>query len=105
MTGMKFKSNFLTSAAFFLLYRYVASSYGGLVVARLPFEPWGFVRNFATRGLPTTEVRVCGFGFVYSLATMALKQNVPKLLGFTQPRSAFDPAKAAARAAAKADAD
>lgn len=105
MSGMKFRSNFLSSAFFFLLYRYISSRYTGTVVARLPFEPWGFVRNFAMRGLSGVDTRVCGFGLVYSLATMALKANVPKALGFAPPRSAFDPAKAAARAAAKADAE
>jgi calcium load-activated calcium channel len=105
MNGMKFKTNIASSLAFFVLYRYVSSSYSGTVVARLPFLPFKMLSNFTHRGIDGDDLHDCGFGLIYSLATMAVKQNVPKLLGFTAPRSAFDPSKAAARAAAKLEAD
>lgn len=105
MNGMKMKSNLASSLGFFLLYRFVAAQYTGIIVARLPFEPFKLLRSMTSRGLDTDDITLCGFGFIYSLATMALKPNIPKLLGFAPPRSAFDASKAAARAAAKADAD
>lgn len=105
MNGMKMRSTIATSIGFFMLYRTVASSYSGLVVARLPFLPFKMLRGFTHRGLESEDIRDCGFGFIYSLATMALKQNIPKLLGFSAPRSAYDPSKAAARIAAKADSE
>lgn len=103
MNGMKMKSTIATSLGFFVLYRTVASSYAGIVIARLPFVPFKMLRSFTHRGLEEEDVYACGFGFIYSLATMAFKQNLPKALGFAPPRSAYDPSKAAARMAAKAD--
>lgn len=103
MNGMKMRSTIATSIGFFMLYRSVATSYGGIVIARLPFVPFKMLRSFTHRGLPEEDVYACGFGFIYSLATMAFKQNLPKALGFAPPRSAYDPSKAAARMAAKAD--
>lgn len=105
MNSMKMKSNLASSFGFFLLYRFVAARYTGVVVARLPFEPFKLLRSMTLRGIETDNTTLCGFGFIYTLATMALKTNIPKLLGFAPPRSAFDPSKAAARAAAKAEAE
>lgn len=103
MNWMKMRSTIATSIGFFLLYRSVATSYGGIVIARLPFVPFKMLQSFTHRGLSDEDVYACGFGFIYSLATMAFKQNLPKALGFAPPRSAYDPSKAAARLAAKAD--
>lgn len=103
MNGMKMRSTVATSVGFFMLYRSVASSYTGIVIARLPFVPFSMLRSFTHRGLEEEDIYACGFGFIYSLATMAFKQNLPKALGFAPPRSAYDPSKAAARLAAKAD--
>ncbi len=74
-------------------------------MARLPFVPFKFVEAFTHRGVSTEDVQDCGFGFIYTLATMAARNNIPRMLGFVSPRSAFDPSKAAARAAAKMDQD
>lgn len=106
LSALKFKATAATSIGFFLLYRVVASNFTGHVIARLPFEPIKIVRNITHRGLSEqSDIRDCGFGLIYTLATMALKQNIPRMFGFTPPRSAFDPSKAAARAAAKLDAE
>lgn len=106
LSALKFRATILTSVGFFMLYRVVASSFSGRIVARLPFEPIKIVQNLTHRGLPEkSDIRDCGFGLIYTLATMALKQNVPRLFGFAPPRSAFDPSKAAARAAAKMDSE
>jgi Integral membrane protein EMC3/TMCO1-like len=105
MNAMKMRSNVLSSIAFFLLYRWIARTFTGLAVVRLPFEPFELVQKITHSGVAGADVRDCGYGFIYTLATMAIKPNVPRLLGFDPPRSAFDATKAAMRAAAKAEAD
>jgi calcium load-activated calcium channel len=103
MNGMKTRATIATSIGFFMLYRNVSSSYTGVVVAQLPFLPFEILSTLTHRGLESENVRDCGFSFIYTLTTMAFKQNVPKLMGFAPPRSAYDATRAAARAAAKAE--
>ena len=99
MNGLRFKSNILMAVLFFFLYRYVAGAWDGISVATLPFHPANFVASLSHRGIAGDNLRECSFGFIYTLCTMGLKQNIPKLLGFTQPRSGYSALRAAKRAA------
>jgi calcium load-activated calcium channel len=105
MNGMKFGTSLASGVAFFFLYRAVASQYSGFVVAQLPFVPFNLLKRFSQRDLVTENAKACGFGLIYTLATMAFKTNIPRWLGFVPPRSAFDAQKQASRAYAKADAE
>lgn len=99
MNGLKFKVTIGISISYIFLYRLVSAQYSGHIVARLPFMPIQLVRNLAHRGIKPNTVYDCGFGLIYTLATMALKQNVQKALGFAPTRSAYDASRAAQRAA------
>lgn len=99
MNGLKLKTNILVGVMFFFLYRMVAAKWTGVVVARLPFMPIRIVQNLSHRGIEGNDVYECSFGLIYTLCTMGLKQNIPKLLGFVPPRSAYGAMRAADRAA------
>ena len=98
MNGLKLKTNISAGIFFFFLYRAIARNWTGIVVARLPFIPIRFVQNISHRGLPGTDVTECSFGLIYTLCTMGLKQNIPRMLGFKPPRSAFTSQRLADRA-------
>ena len=59
------------------------SKYEGIVLARLPFEPFSIVRGLSHRGLEGEDFRECGVIFVYVLCCMAIKPNLQRVLGQT----------------------
>lgn len=106
MDAQKFKTNLLSAVAFFFLYRIVAASWTGHVVARLPFIPIRMIESISHRGLSADhDQTACAFGFIYTLCTIGVKSNIPRLLGFIPPKSAFDAARMAARQQRKENKD
>lgn len=101
MDSLKLKTNIMMGVGFFFLYRMVAATWTGVVVARLPFLPVSFVRSISFRGLQGDDLYQCSFGFIYTLSTIGIKSNIPKLFGFVAPKSAFDANRMAARQAKK----
>lgn len=98
MNSMKLSTNIAGAVGFYFLYRQVAARWTGTAVATLPFEPLRIVQNISHRGLEDDDLRQCSFGLIYTLCTMGLKQNIPKLLGFAPPRSAYNMNRVAAQA-------
>jgi len=89
-----------TSAVLFLAYRFLSSAYAGTVVARLPFAAPPFFHGMTRRGLGDGgDATDASFAFVYAVATMALKGNMQRALGFTPPRGAYDALKASRKMA------
>lgn len=89
-----------SSALLFLAYRLLSSAYAGTVVARLPFEPPPFVRGMTHRGLPAGAAAAdASFAAIYAVATMALKANLQRALGFAPPRGMYDALKASRKMA------
>lgn len=98
LDAQKFKTNVLSAIIFFFLYRLVARRYTGQIIATLPFEPVKMVEGLSRRGLTqAASKRDCAYGLIYTLCTVGVKSNIPKLLGFVSPKSAFDAARMAAR--------
>lgn len=95
--AQKFKTNLLSAVLFFFLYRLVAAYWTGTVIAYLPFIPVKMVEGLSTRGLTSPQPYDCAFGLIYTLCTIGVKANIPKLLGFVTPKSAFDHKRMAAR--------
>jgi len=62
-------------------------SFGGYVVATLPFEPISFFRSLAHRGIESDNYYDCSFIFLYILTNMSLRSSVQKLLGFSTSRA------------------
>jgi len=63
------------------------SSYEGIVLARMPFEPLGLVQRLSHRNVPGTDPRDCGIVFLYALCSMAIKPNLQRALGRALPTS------------------
>lgn len=97
MDAQKFKTTLLSAVFFFFLYRLVAAYWSGHVVARLPFIPIKMAEGLSKRGLKEPDQYDCAFGLIYTLCTIGIKANIPKLLGFVTPKSAFDAKRQAAR--------
>lgn len=97
MDAQRLKANILSAVSFFFLYRLVAASWTGHVVARLPFVPLRILESLTRRGLSNPRAHDCAFSLVYTLCTIGVKANIPRALGFVPPKSAFDAARMATR--------
>lgn len=60
----------------------------GVVVARLPFMPFGFVQNLSHRNLMGNDMYDCSMIFIYILSGVFLRPNIQKLFGHAPPRTA-----------------
>lgn len=90
MSLMSFKSMLLSGVIMFSMFSYLSRTFDGIVVARLPFEPFGFVTSFTHRGLPGSNYTECAFLFIYILSTMSIRTNVQKYFGW-QPANSGNP--------------
>jgi uncharacterized membrane protein (DUF106 family) len=84
---VKMKSMFAIGLAFTALLSIFNSIFDGKVVAKLPFTPISFLQGISHRNLPGSDYTDCSFIFLYILCTMAIRQNVQKLLGFAPSRA------------------
>ena len=87
----KFKSTVLIGmvmiGAIVMLNKYFAA----VVVAKLPFSPFGIVTGLSHRGLEGEDYTDCSFIFLYVLTGIVLRTNIQKILGFEGPKNAFNP--------------
>ena len=90
LNGLRFKTNFIMPFVMMAVFGILGSSYDGLVVGRLPFEPFSFIQGMTLRGIDgiAEDNRDCSFFPLYILANMSLKPVITKLLGFAPPRAA-----------------
>merc|ERR1711879_513669 len=84
-TQSKMKSMFVIGITLVSLFGVINSSFGGLVVARLPFEPMPLVRSISHRGLLGVDYYECSAAFIYALCSMSLRTSVQKLFGWAPP--------------------
>ena len=63
----------------------VTQRFDTIVVAKLPFIPFGFFTALSHRNIPGTDLTDCSYVFLYAMSSMALKANLTKALGFTTP--------------------
>lgn len=83
MTFAKLKSTICLAVLMFLIYRYLNSMFGTTVVAKLPFEPMGFMASVTHRGLEGDDLFDCSMAFIYLLCSLGIRPNVQKWFGFT----------------------
>ena len=58
-----------------------------MVVAKLPFEPFGLLSSMTHRGILSNDKTDCSFIFLYILSNIVLRPIIQKILGFAPPRS------------------
>lgn len=58
-----------------------------MVVAKLPFTPFGFLHGLSHRNLPGDDYTDCSMMFMYAMCGMGIRSNVQKLLGTTPPKT------------------
>jgi uncharacterized membrane protein (DUF106 family) len=63
------------------------SMYYGVVVAKLPFEPFSFLSNVTHRGILSTDRTDCAFIFLFILSNFVIRPILQKILGVAPPRS------------------
>lgn len=85
---VKMKSMFAIGFAFTALLSMFNSIFDGKVVAKLPFVPISLIQNLSHRNLSGEDYTDCSFIFLYILCTMAIRQNIQKVLGFAPSRAA-----------------
>merc|ERR1712002_1081109 len=85
---VKMKSMFAIGFAFTALLSMFNSIFDGKVVAKLPFVPISLIQNLSHRNLSGDDYTDCSFIFLYILCTMAIRQNIQKMLGLAPSRAA-----------------
>eukprot|EP00911_Craspedida_sp_UC1_P000154 UC1_evm1s123 len=88
-TMYKMKRTFFISLGFFFLIPFMNSMFEGRgPVARLPFEPFGFITGLTHRGLEGDDYRDCSFLFIYVLLLVPARTAIQKFFGFSLSRQA-----------------
>lgn len=87
LMALSMRSQVVTAAMHMMAFFALKTHYDGIVLARLPFEPFKFIQNISHRNLPGTNPRDCGMIFVYMLCGMAIKPSLARLLGHTPPKT------------------
>jgi uncharacterized membrane protein (DUF106 family) len=90
LNGLRFKTTFIMPFVLMAIFGILGQYYDGIIVAKLPFEPFGFIRGMTSRGLEGIKEDNfdCSFLPIYILGNMGIKPLITKLLGFAPPRSA-----------------
>lgn len=84
----KIKGGFMTMVAMGITYRFMMSSYKGVVAARLPFAPPGIFQRITHGNLPGDDLYDCSALFIYILCGMCVRGNLNKALGQGPTRAA-----------------
>ena len=79
---LRMKSSVAAGVAHLAVFSLIYSRYDGRPVARLPFEPFTFIRNVSHRNVPGDDFRECSAVFFYMLCSLCLRPNLQKALGF-----------------------
>jgi len=85
LSTSKMKSMFVIAITLISLFSFINSSFSGIVVARLPFEPFSLVRSISHRGLLGNDYFDCSAAFIYALCSMSLRTSIQKLFGWAPP--------------------
>ncbi|KAF8072969.1 tmco1 [Scenedesmus sp. PABB004] len=104
LTATRMKLGAISMAGMFVMYQLVSKAWDGVVVARLPFHPPGFIAAVTHRGVAGDDMTECGAAFVYAMSLAYAKAVIDKAAGWSPSRAtnrlmqaastmAMDPAK------------
>ena len=61
---------------------FLSNTYSGVVVAKLPFDPFGFMRGMTHWNVIGVDYTDCSMIFIYILSNVGIKPIITKILGF-----------------------
>ena len=64
---------------------FLSNTYNGVVLAKLPFDPFGFMKGITHWNIPGSDYTDCSMIFIYILSNVTIKPIMTKLLGFETP--------------------
>jgi uncharacterized membrane protein (DUF106 family) len=79
--------NNIYQVSFLNKYIYFNFSLQGIVVGKLPFEPFGLISSVSHRGILSNDNTDCSFIFLYILSNFVIRPILQKVLGFAPPRN------------------
>ena len=82
-------STFFVALFMIIFMSLLSSAYQGVVVAKLPFEPFFLIKSLTHRNIPGSDFTECSMIFVYILSNVSLRPIIQKLLGFSGPRTSM----------------
>ena len=89
LMALKSRSGMLTALVHLVTFFNLKASYDGVVLARLPFEPFSMIAGMSHRNIPGIDSKDCGFIFIYMLCSLCIKPNLQHMLGHTPPKTAI----------------
>lgn len=84
----KMKSTFIIALFMIAVVSTLSSTYHGVVVAKLPFVPFGLIQGLTHRGLPGNDMTDCSMIFLYVLTSYIVRADIQKYFGFA-PKTPF----------------
>ena len=82
MAVLRMKSSMAAGISHAMVFSYIYNKYDGQSVARLPFEPFTFIRQISHRNVPGNDYCECSVVFFYMLCSLCLRPNLQRALGF-----------------------
>lgn len=76
----------ISAALLVVVFNIMTTAFDGIVVARLPFEPFPFMRRITHAGLPGEDWTECSAAFIYVACSVGIRANLQKLLGWAPAR-------------------
>ena len=92
LTMKKFKATILVGILMIVSVTSVNKNFSGLIVAKLPFEPFSLMSKLSHRGIESEDFTDCSSLFIYVISGIVFRTNIQKLFGFEAPQtmSPFD---------------
>ncbi|CAD8060816.1 unnamed protein product [Paramecium sonneborni] len=91
MTFKKMISNAAVAILSIVTINSIGNYYSGIVVAKLPFEPFWILQQITHRGLNGEDLTDCSYIFIYVLSALIFKSNIQKIFGLEGPKMPFGP--------------
>ena len=82
---LKMSSSVVLAISTIAVFSYLSGWYDTKVVAKLPFRPYSIFTALSHRNIEGKDLTDCSYIFLYAMASMAIKGNLAKALGFTTP--------------------
>jgi len=90
MTSFRMKSTFVIGIFMIIMISSLGAEFQGVVVGKLPFDPFFLIRGITHRGLQGDDFTECSYMFMYIIVSYIVRANIQKVFGFEPPRSHFN---------------